>query len=110
MEIAAISYISMSELAMVKPDITYDWIVENNHAFLDMLNGLGMDTTMPIERQQDVMHKNKLGKTVTCDRWVGNELTTKEWVNSGYASQAAIDKSKNNKILLDLYRQKGEVI
>ena len=37
MEIAALMYISMSELAIVKPDITYQWIDENNHEFLDML-------------------------------------------------------------------------
>lgn len=110
MEIAAICYVSMSELAHAKPDITYEWVTENNHEFLDLLQGLGMDTTMPIDRQEDVIHKNRLGKTVRCDRWVGLERVDKDWVKSGYASQAAIDKSKNNKILLDLYRQKGEVL
>lgn len=110
MEIAALMYISMSELAIAKPDITYQWIEENNHEFLDMLESLGMNTRVPIDRQVDVIHKNKVGKTVRCDRWVGNEKTNREWVTSGYASQAAIDKSKNNKILVDLYRQKGEVL
>lgn len=110
MEIAALMYISMSELQMAKPDITYQWIEENNHEFLDMLESLGMNTRVPFDRQENVIHTNRVGKVVQCDRWVGNERVDSNWVQSGYASRAAIDKAKGNKLLVDLYRQKGEVL
>jgi len=46
---------------------------------------------------------------VTCDRFVGNERTDKEWIESGYASREAKDKSSGSKLLTDIYRQKGMV-
>lgn len=110
MQIAALSYIGMSELALVKPDITYEWIENNNHLFLDMLEQLGMNTREPIERQETIQHKNKLNEVVICDRFVGLERTDKAWVESGYASVEAIDKSKSNGILVDLYAMKGMVL
>ena len=110
MQIAALCYVSMSELARAMPDITYEWIENNNHLFLDMLEGLGMSTKQPIERQITVQHKNRLGEVVICDRFVGLERTDKEWISSGYASVEAIDKSKHNRILVDLYAQRGMVL
>ena len=109
MQIAALVYISMSELAKVMPDITYDWVDNNTREFLDILHGLGMNVNQPIELQENINHRNRFEEIVTCHRWVGNERTDKEWVNSGYASQEAIDKSKNNKLLTDLYRLRGKV-
>jgi len=110
MQIAALCYVSMSELAKAMPDITYEWIEQNNHKFLDLLEGLGMNTKQPIERQFTLQHKNRLGEVVICDRFVGLERTDKAWVESGYASREAIDKSKSNGILIDLYAQRGMVL
>lgn len=110
MQIAALCYISMSELALVKPDITYQWIEDNNHMFLDIIEKLGMNTKEPIERQETIQHKNKLNQVVICDRFVGLERTDEEWIKSGYASVEAVDKSKSNGILIDLYASKGMVL
>jgi hypothetical protein len=109
MQITALTVVSVSELYEVFPEITYDWIENNNHAFLDMLHDLGVNTKQPIEKQDNILHKNRLGKTVQCTRYVGSERHDTEWVTSGYATQAAIDKSKGNGMLTDLYRLKGEV-
>lgn len=107
MNIAALCIVSVSELAKVKPEITYDWIDENRKEFLDMLYSIGMNVMQPIERQDNVTHRNRFNEVTTCDRYVGQERIDKEWVNSGYASQEARDKSLNNNMLNDLYRLKG---
>lgn len=109
MQITALSIVSVSELYKVRPDITYEWIEKNNHLFLDMLHELGMNTKQPIEKQENIPHKNRFNAVVQCDRYVGNERFDIDWVTSGYASQAAIDKSKGSTMLTDLYRLKGEV-
>jgi len=109
MQIAAFVSVSMSELAIAKPDITYDWIENNQSQFKDMLFQLGIDITMPIDKQEDVLHRNKLNKIVQCTRWVGEERQDLGWLDSPYASREAIDKKKNNKLLNDLYRLRGMV-
>jgi hypothetical protein len=109
MQIAALIFVSMSELALVMPDITYDWVDNNPEEFNKILHDLGMNVNQPIDMQETIQHRNRFDKIVTCSRWVGNERTDKDWVNSGYASQAAIDKSKDNKLLNDLYRLRGAV-
>lgn len=109
MQITALCIISMTEIAKVIPTITYEWINEHKHEFLQMLHELGCNTNQPIEYQPDVLHVNRFNETVYSDRWVANERTDKEWVESGYATQAAIDKSKGNRLLIDLYRMKGQV-
>ena len=109
MQITALCIVSISEIAKVIPDITYDWIDNNKSKFMDMLYDLGMNVTQPIEYQPTIRHKNRFNEIVVCDRYVGNERTDKEWVSSGYASEAALDKSKNNRLLIDLYRLKGQV-
>ena len=109
MQITALTIISVSELAVVNPDITYDWIENNNHKFLDMLHELGMNTKQPIEKQENVLHKNRFDKIVQCDRYVGNSRTDLEWISSGYATQEAIDKSRSSTMLTDLYRLRGMV-
>ena len=105
--ITAICIISASEIAKVMPEFTYQWVEENPHAFQDLLHGLGMDITTRFETQSDIQHKNRFGEVVICDRYVGVERCDSAWVKSGYASQEAIDKSKGNKLLDDLYRKKG---
>lgn len=109
MDIVALTYISMSELMKVKTDLTYEWIDKNPKEFKDILWDVGMDTrNYPFETQTDIQHRNRFNEVVRCDRFVGNERLDREWINSGYASQAAIDKSKHSKLLIDMYRLKGE--
>ena len=67
-----------------------------------------MDIRYPHEAQ-DVQHRNRFGNIISCLRFVGNERYDTEWVNSSYASCAAIDKSKNNYLLTDIYASRGEV-
>ncbi len=107
MSIIALCIVSASEIALVKPDFSYQWADENKKEFDEMLYQLGMDMQAPIERQETVQHKNRLGKVVITDRWVGYERTDREWINSGYASREAKDKSLNNALLNDLYKGKG---
>lgn len=109
MQITALCYVSMSELAKVMPDITYDWIDDNKVSFYSILHDLGVNIKEPVDEQENIQHRNRFNEVVTCTRWVGNERTDTEWINSGYASRAAIDKSLNNKLVIDLYRKKGEV-
>lgn len=109
MQITALCYVSMSELGRVIDNFSYDWIDENRNEFLDMLFSVGMNVKEPIDEQVNINHRNRFDEVVVCTRWVGNERTDRDWVNSGHASQSAIDKSKNNKLIIDLYRQKDQV-
>ena len=109
LEIVALSYISFSELQKVDTSITPEWAENNIDKFNEILRSIGVDTEIPYDWQRNIPHRNRFNEIVTCDRIVGNELTTKEWVESGYASQEAIDKSKRNKLLTDIYRMKGLV-
>ena len=106
MQIVALVYVSLSELYTIYKKYTSEYFEMHPEELETILQGLGMDTTSNIE-VQELTHRNRFNNIVTCKRWVGNELTTKEWINSGYASQAAIDKSKNSKMLTDLYRLRG---
>ena len=105
--ITAILIVSASEIAKVLPDFTYAWTEANPHKFQDLLFEIGMDINHKFEVQECVQHKNRFGEVVICDRYVGVERTDKAWVESGYASVEAQDRSRNNKLLNDLYRMKG---
>lgn len=107
MQITALCIISMTEIAKVIPTITYEWINEHKHEFLQMLHELGCNANQPIEYQPDVLHVNRFNETVFSDRWVAAERTDKEWIESGYASYEAKCKSLNNKMLTDLFRMRG---
>lgn len=109
MKIAALCIVSVSEIAKVMPNITYDWIDNNPEKFQDMLYQIGMDISRSIEKQENITHRNRFDEVVTCDRYVGDERIDKEWTTSGYASQAAKDKATGSKLLLDLYRLRGAV-
>lgn len=109
LQILALRYISLSEIQKFLPEVDSSWYTNRTEEFNNILFELGLDLNTPYEYQESIQHRNMLGEIVTCARIVGNERTDQEWVISGYASQAAIDKSKNNKILTDLYRLKGEV-
>jgi len=109
LQIAAIVYVSLSEIQTVAPFVTEEFIEENPDVFQKMLYDLGMDVfNYPTERQ-DVTHRNRFGNLITCPRWVGNERVDQLWVESPYASVEARDKSLNNYLLTDLYKSKGMV-
>ena len=101
--IAAVCIISESELAKV---MDYTAAFSEQEGFLQVLYGLGMDTTRPVIRQDALQHRNRFNEIVICSRWVGDERTDAEWINSGYASREAIDKATGSKILEDIYRAK----
>lgn len=109
LQIAAIVYVSLSEIQTVAPFVTEEFIEENPDVFQKMLYDLGMDVfNYPCDRQE-VTHRNRFGNLITCPRWVGNERVDQSWVESGYASVEARDKSLNNYLLTDLYKSKGMV-
>ena len=109
LEIIALSYISFSEIQKVDKKITPEWAEANIEKFHEVLYSLGMDTEIPYDWQHNIQHRNRFNEIVTCDRIVGNQRTDQEWVDSGYASREAIDKSKRSSLLTDLYRMKGLV-
>ena len=109
LKIAAISYVSLSEIQTVANWVTEEFIEENPDIFKKMLFDLGMDVYNYPWEVQNVTHRNRFGNIITCPRYVGNERVDSEWVNSPYSSIEARDKSLNNKILNDLYRFKGLV-
>ena len=104
--IIALVYISLSELQTIEPRYNEQWVDSSEQELLGVLKGLGLDVNQPWERQI-VEHRNRFGNLITGSRWVGNERIDKEWIESGYSSQSAIDKSKNNRMLNDLYRMRG---
>lgn len=107
-EIAAICQISLSEIQKVRPEVTLEWIESNKEEFNQILRSLGMDINYLVD-WQNVTHRNKFGEIVNCMRFVGEELRTQEWLQSGYASEAAIDRGLDNKLLNDLKRLQGLV-
>ena len=109
LNICAVVYISLSEIQTVAEWVNEEFIAENQDVFKRMLYDLGADIyNYPCE-EQVVTHRNRFGNTITCPRYVCNERQDIEWITSGYASPEAIDKSKNNRLLVDLYRSKGLV-
>lgn len=104
--IIALVYISLSELQTVEPRYTLEWADSSEKELLDVLHGLGMDINQSVECQV-VEHRNRFGNLITCPRWVGQSRIDKEWIESGHASQEAIDRSLNNKMITDLYRMRG---
>lgn len=109
LKIAAVSYISLSEIQTVANWVTDEFVEENPDVIKQMLYDLGMDVFEYPFEVQEVTHRNRFGNIITCKRFVGNERIDKEWIESDYCSVEARDKSLNNKILTDLYRAKGMV-
>jgi hypothetical protein len=107
MQITALVIISLSELQTISNKYTEEWS-ENTSELEQVLFGLGANVKSPYEKQHE-QHRNRFGNIITCSRWVCNERTDKEWIESGYASQAAIDKASGSKLIRDLYRLKGQV-
>lgn len=107
-EIAAVSQISLSEIQKVRPEVTLEWIENNKKEFDGILTSLGMDVNYLVD-WQDTTHRNRFGEVVTCMRFVGEERRDYQWLNSGHASEAAIDRGLDNKLLNDLKRLQGLV-
>lgn len=105
--IVALSYISESELSKIIKNYNSNYETEYPLAFKQTLWELGLDSSQEYLRQDFIRHRNKLGESVLCSRWVGNERQDKEWIESGYASREAIDRDKNNKLLDDIYRARN---
>jgi len=103
--IAAICIISESELIKVMPE--YDYTFSQTEGFkTGTLFELGIDTSKTVLEQNAIQHRNRFGEIVVCTRWVGAERTDADWINSGYASQEAMDKASGSRILEDIYRAK----
>jgi hypothetical protein len=102
--IAAVMHVSESEIYEAYPDYQADWETKAATVFTNMLWNFGLNTNQEYVRQDGLQHRNRLGKVVTCSRWYGSERHDSDWLKSGYASQACIDRAKNNKLLDDSYR------
>lgn len=109
LQICAIEYISLSEIQTVDSSITKEWIDSNSDKFKEILFNLGCDIYNYPADEQYVCHRNRFGNTVTDFRWVCNSRVDKEWIQSGYASIEAKDKSLNNKLLIESYKSRGLV-
>ena len=105
-KILALVYVSSSEIAKVIPDWDEVKAAEDEDYFKSILWQLGVDTEQPIE-WQTLQHRNRFNEVVICSRWVGNERQDKQWIESGYASKEAVDKSKNSKMLDSSYRSRA---
>lgn len=105
--IVAICVISMSEILKAK-EVDLDKLATSDNYFKEVLYSLGLDVSFPFDVKL-LQHRNKFNEVVTCDRICGMERTDDSWISSGYASNEAKDKARNNKLLNDLYRLKGQV-
>lgn len=106
-EIVAYVYVSESEVVKLAPEYTAKWEEQNLEQLEQILYSFGLNTKQPYRRYDGIPHRNKFNEVVVCSRWVGNERADKEWLDSGFASREAIDRSKNNKLLDNLYAQRG---
>lgn len=102
--IAAVVHVSESEVIQVLPEYAASLETENKPKLEQVLFDLGLNVNQDYIRQDGIQHRNRLGQIVTCSRWYGSERNDVEWLNSGYASQAAVDRNKNNRLLDDSYR------
>lgn len=107
MQIPALVFVSISEVQVVKPFVTPDWIADNRDEFYKYLYDLGIDTKKFVDKQEGIFHRNRLNKVVFGDRYLGYERTDKAWLDSGYATQEAKDSAVDSKLLEDLYKRKG---
>lgn len=105
-QIAAIVYISLSEIQTVAPWVDSEFIENNKDIFERMLYDLGVDLQYPYDTQ-NVTHRNRFGNVITCERYVGKERLDSEWLDSEYASVEAKDKALGSRILTDAYRLRG---
>lgn len=105
--IATPMHVSESELVVICKDYDVSWLTDNTDYLKSVLFDLGLDTTKHFELQDVCQHRNRLGKVVTCRRYLGDERSDGEYLRSGFASTEALDKAKNCRMLDCLYRTKG---
>lgn len=105
--IAAVVHVSESEIAYAFPNYNANWETEKPSYFEQVLWNFGLDTSKSYQRQDAVWHRNKMQNVVFCSRWYGVERSDEEYLNSGHASQMALDRAKNSRMLDDVYRGKG---
>ena len=108
--ICAVIHVSESEIKLGYSDYRKGWDTDFPKKFSNILWSLGLDSTQEFTVQNNLIHRNRLKSIVQCDRWYGNERSDIEWLTSGLASQSALDKSKNNHIVDDSYRQRNETV
>ena len=108
--IMSVVHVSESEIASIYPEYNVSWLTENIEDLKSILFDLGMDTSKHFELQEVTQHRNRLGKVVTCGRYLGEERSDSDWLKSGYASPAAKDKSLNSRLTDDLWRSRGLTI
>lgn len=109
-DIAAYVLVSEAELFHVNPEYSVNWFYDElQKKKLDkLLHSFGMDTQYKYDLQEVTQHRsNLLGKVCTCRRYFGYERQDLEWINSGYASREALDKFKSNRLVDEMYFQKG---
>ena len=109
-QICALIHVSESEIQMWDLKYKSTWPVDFPRKFNGILWALGLDSKQAYTVQANIQHRNRLNEVQKCNRWCGNERSDPEWLNSGNASRAAVDKSKNNPIVDDIYRQRHETI
>lgn len=103
--------VSETEIALAYPEYDSSWLVENIDDLKTVLWDFGMDTVNEnFTLSEVVQHRNRLGKIVTSGRYIGQERSDDEYLNSGYASEAALDKARNSPMTDCLYREKGLTI
>lgn len=108
--IAAVCHVSESEIYAYlnyKDNVTTYPLDFDSIIFKGLLFQLGIDTEQPYMHQGISQHRNRMNQIVTCNRWFGVERGDEEWLNSGVASQAAIDRNVANPFLDELYARKG---
>jgi hypothetical protein len=105
--IVALCIVSESEIAKLIPNYQFDMEETNSSEFKELLFSLGIDVSKQIERQDGLQHRNRLNEIVTCSRYVGHERQDVEWINSGHASQEALDKYSGSRMVEDLYRARN---
>ena len=109
-DIAAYVLVSEAELFHVNPEYSVNWFYEetDKKKLDDLLHNFGMDMQYKYDLQEVTQHRSKLlNKVVTCRRYFGYERQDLEWINSGFASREALDKFKSNRLVDEMYFQKG---
>lgn len=104
--------VSMSEILSTLPYFTLKSTRnskgEYSSKFLELLYGLGADVQEPIREDLSSTHRNRFNEVVTCPKWLCEERQDNGWINSGYASRAAVDKASGSLLVEASYRARGE--
>ena len=104
--------VSLSEILRVQPYFTLKSTRnskgEYSSEFLELLYGLGVDVQEPIREDLSSTHRNRFNEVVTCPKWLCEERLDSLWINSGYASRAAVDKASGSLLVEASYRMRGE--